>query len=130
MADIGSQEGTDKTVHIRNCPTTERSSRCHGLSGSEPHLFCRPRQKQAFRTLRPAEPVTLSGASYATERSVRSWADKARQARVQRDMAIRTMHAEGASVRVIAAVAKMGHNSIAEIVKGEEVSDVATVVIP
>jgi hypothetical protein len=128
---------TDKTVHIRNHRTTERSSQCHGLSRSEPHLemktgraICCPRGKYAFQTLQPAEPVTLSGASYATERSVRSWADKARQARVERDKAIRAMHAEGASLRAIAAVAKMGHNSIAKIVKGdEEVSEMTTVVI-
>jgi len=48
---------------------------------------------------------------------------KAREAKANRDKAIREMHATGASLRVIAEAAGLNHNTIAKIVKGEEVPD-------
>jgi lambda repressor-like predicted transcriptional regulator len=50
-------------------------------------------------------------------------AKKARDAKAERDKAIRAMHAAGASLRVIAEAAGLNHNTIAKIVKGEEVPD-------
>jgi hypothetical protein len=51
-------------------------------------------------------------------RAVTTWAKKAREARERRDEAIRLMSAEGASLRQIAASAKMSHNGIVKILKG------------
>lgn len=50
---------------------------------------------------------------------VRTWAHKARYATEKRNEAIRAMRAEGASLRQIAEVAEMGHNSIASILEKE-----------
>jgi predicted HTH domain antitoxin len=56
------------------------------------------------------------------ERLVARWASQARYAKAQRDVAIRALRAEGASLRKIAEIAEMGHNSIAAILD-KEVTD-------
>jgi transposase-like protein len=50
-----------------------------------------------------------------TAEEVSSWAKKAREARVQRDQAIRRMSREGASLRTIAEAAGITHSAVAKI---------------
>lgn len=47
---------------------------------------------------------------------VASWARKAREATARRDEAIRQAHADGASLRQIAAAASLSHTAIAKII--------------
>lgn len=51
-----------------------------------------------------------------TADEVASWAKKAREAKVQRDQAIRRMKTEGASLRTIAEAAGITHSAVAKII--------------
>lgn len=50
-----------------------------------------------------------------TAKEVTNWANKAREATVQRDQAIERMRAEGASLRTIAEAAGLTHTAVAKI---------------
>lgn len=55
-----------------------------------------------------------------SERAVRIWALKTRQATAMRNVAIRQMHKDGATLRAIGALAGMSHTAIGKIVRGEK----------
>ena len=58
--------------------------------------------------------------SKVAENEVRRWAHRAREATTYRDQWIRTMRADGASLRAIAEVAGLSHMAISKIVaKGD-----------
>jgi DNA invertase Pin-like site-specific DNA recombinase len=50
-----------------------------------------------------------------TAKEVASWAKKARDATVQRDVAIRRMRDEGSTLRAIAEAAGLTHTAVAKI---------------